>query len=276
MAYKKPPTDPFPQPNNPAGFGKFYAKVFIPEDGDPNSKFTFGGILTLWQNVNWLAWRALDIRDGGAYDTSVNGIVINSGLWRFKDYFGVWGLVHENGSWPALDPPRTWERHSLKILSTSHEFTDAGEPRFALPDAWVTNQPGFRCIETRPTASSVQYTEILLDDLPDGGLLNEVKVTSQGNTSSATIILGSYRVGRFQGTGAVEWISGVVQDTHLDNATDWTDEKVVTVLSLGGHQVNKTYTYFVRAVHPSKVGIPANSIFIKDVMYKGTAARLGL
>lgn len=266
--------EPIPQPANPIGFGKWYGKVFVPKDGDANAEATFAGILTLVHRTNWLAWRSIDIRSGGAYDTQ--NITINTGVWTFKDAFNLEDLRLTNGSWPLLVPERSWERHSLRIISTSHEFVDAGDVRFRLPDAWATNQPGFRCIETRPTTSIVQYTEIALDDLPDGGTLQGVMVTSRGiGLVASTLQKATYRVGRFKGTAATEWVSAEVVDVHVD--ADFTTPLSTTVYAAGNHIVDKSYMYFVRATHASRSGgTPGNPMYILDTKANGVAGRLGL
>lgn len=261
MTIKSGGTNPFPQPNNPAGYGKWYGKVTIPKDGDPNNEVTFLGITDLTERTNWLAWRILDIRNGGVY---ANAVVQFNGP-----------IVFGNSTYPLLEPARSWERHGLELMGVTH--TQAADPDDLtltfLPDAWVDFTSGEPVIDNRPMGSSAGKVWLRLRDLPDGATLTSVTISTIGLAISAPITKATFRLGRRKGRAAISWVAAAVSDTHSDG--NYITTELDTTVFSGSHTIDKDYVYFVEVTLPYKAS-PSGPMRIYNVKAAGTAARLGL
>jgi hypothetical protein len=265
----------FPLPSYVAGKGYWINKIPVPADGDYNNEATFApGYHGLADRTVWLAWRCIDIVGGGSYD---NAALQFNGFFLFTGEADFYDLRCTDGSWPTLEPARVWERHSLRLHTTGREKVDGDGAGMDYPDAWITNEGGFRAIQTRSTQSALRYSEIELYGLPDGGLFTDVEILSIGVTgaSSFPITYAQYRVARYQGDGPYEYLSAEVADVHVDG--DYESTTLATVIPLAADTiVNKDYVYVLIVKHPHKVGAPSGPMYLRDVKSSGTAGRLGL
>lgn len=266
--------EPIAQPTLVATFGKWITKITRPSDGDYiTAASVYVALDGLTDRTNWLAWRTIDIRGGGTY---LNAPVIMQGFWRFEDELEASDLQLTDGSWPTLFPARSWERHSLRLLTCTRGTPGSGpdDPLANLPDAWINAVGGAPTIQTRSTNSSAQFHWIALDDLPDGGTISTVSVTLKGaDAGTDPMTFPKYRVARFKGTGALEYLCAEANDEHV--FADWETAKTKTLTVTANATIDKSYTYVVIVKH-AYAGTAAGTAYVLDVKSVGTADRLGL
>lgn len=256
------------------GYGRWIGKIKVPADGDYNNGATFApGYQGQVDRTVWLYHRTIDIVSGGIIS---NAPLQFNGDFIFAGEVNCDNLHCSDGSWVSLDPLRPWERHSLRLHTTSRQVADTSDADANLPDAWTTTEGGFRAIRTRQTELTTRYHEIEVSDLPDAAQLTSVAVITQGVSHSDNVIVAKFRLGRYKGSAAMEWLSADTDDDHND--VNYLTERTTTFTPTGGtHTVDKSYIYVVRVTHPTKTGgLPGNDLYIKDVRCSGTASRLGL
>lgn len=255
----------FTQPSYIATFGKWNGKVVAVADGDNPNEAAFIGIKGLADRTVWLAYRTLDIRGGGVY---TNAVVQLNGPMLFADGRFI------SGSYPKLDPARSWERHSLRLVTFTRGASDTSDTDANLPDAWLVEVSGAPAIRTRSTDSASKFHWIALDDLPDGGTITSVTVTLKGaDNGTLAMTFPKYRVARFKGTGALEYLCAETDDAHV--FADWETPLTKTLTITANATIDKSYTYVLIVKHANH-STTAGTAYVLDVAAFGTATRLGL
>lgn len=228
--------------------------------------------------INVQAGGSVDVHGAVTLFTGA-GIVAQSGslsvLEPGSTFTSQGAFYFANGTWPKLSPDRTWERHSLRICNLTYDTSSEPEP--AKPDVWIRQSDqagGAECIQTRAAASSGRYHWIELVNLPDGGTITTVSVTSQGTLGTGVVTLPTYQVVRWQGSGAKQSMSSVVTDAH--SGANWTTATLTTSLSIiANNIIDKSYRYALIVFHPFESGFNG-AMRVYDVKATGTASELRL
>jgi hypothetical protein len=262
--------EPIAQPTTVATFGSWVTLITRPADGEAVTALSVTVALDgLAARTNWLAHRTIDIRAGGAYD---NAPIQFNGLFLLYGPTVVSNLEFTGGSWPKLSPARTWERHSLRILTSTR--SDSADPSAGVPDAWPTIVDGGAVIETRSTNELTKEHWVALDGLPDGGAITSIEVKLKGADGGAsTMNFPSYRPARFRGTGAIEYLAVEALDDHV--WADWATTKTKTITVTDNEIVDKDYSYVLIIKHANN-GVPSGRAYVLDVAVYGTSDRMGL
>jgi hypothetical protein len=149
-----------------------------------------------------------------------------------------------------LSPARSFEVHSTEAVPLT--WGTPGPPA-ADPDVWliesVINAPA-PMIRTRAANAAGRRHVIILRDLPPGGTLAEVVITTRGYAGSAGFTLPTYRIVRWRGANAVINVSALVTDVHAADASDWTTDVLETTITPAvAHTIETTHTYALLVNH---------------------------
>lgn len=176
------------------------------------------------------------------------------------------------GTWPALYPARSWTRRSMTIALTTHNNGDTnGSPD--APDTWLetsdaANTPVLR---TRTATASGQYTIVEFRNLPEGGTITQIDITSKGTGTTITQI-PQYRIIRWQdGEHNYTNVSALTDDVHTTaNFTSFSDTTTITPSSTT--TIDHNYQYGLLILHPYDAGGCYARFY--EVVMTGTATAL--
>lgn len=262
--------EPIPQPTPVATFGSWITLISRPADGEAVTALSVTVALDgLAARTNWLAWRTIDIRAGGAYDNAA--VQFNGPILLYGSTIAL-NLEFTGGSWPKLSPDRTWKRHSLRILTSTRTASD--DLSAGVPDAWPTIAGGAAVIETRSAAVSTKEHWIALDNLPDGGTITSVKVTVRGADAGLDgMTFPRFRPARIDGAGALEYLAVEALDGHV--WAEWENPLETSITVTDNETVDKSYQYVLVVKHAYS-GLPTGRAYVMDVEVSGSADRMGI
>lgn len=178
-----------------------------------------------------------------------------------------------NNTWPRLSPARPWERHSLRICKLTYDTNGAVEPD--KPDAWLSPSDlanGAECVQCRPTAVAGKYHWIDLTDLPNGGTISNVYVTTRGTSGQNNLALPTYKVVRWQGSSSTQDCSALITDVHT--VANWFSGLLTTPIPITANPtIDKSYRYALIINHPYEAGVNG-AMKVYDVRYVGTVSEI--
>jgi hypothetical protein len=225
-----------------------------------------GSVVNASGHIDFNSGSTVEIKSGSIWQLQAGGQLAMAGS------ISVTGEVtYSANNWPKLTT-RTWTRHSFDIaLTTFAGGTDVGPDD---PDVWVekSNQGDAPCMRTRPSSSSGQVHVVEFCDLPPGGVLTGVDVTTRGGESELPVY-PTYRIVRWQdGSDNFTSLSDLTTDIH-DVTGDWNTENQTTELTTNTTvTVDKAYRYGLRVFHPySAIG---NYMRIIKCVAQGTLGKI--
>lgn len=220
-------------------------------------KVEAGGAADWYGAATWYTGSGVTVQTGVTWVFNAGSTINSSGVLYFA-----------NGTWPAFSPVRNWERRSLLIATTTFSLGLGGPPQF--PNAWKINALGaVDQIETRPTSSASDYTDVEFVDLPIGGTLVTVTVECVGNgPGTVGMSFPSYQVIRWRGT-TMTTLSALTADTHV--LANWDVTPIATPVTITSNPtINPGYRYGVRIYHAYYGGSPAGAGYFTDCVASGT------
>jgi hypothetical protein len=209
--------------------------------------------------------------------TFQNSSSLTSGASAFAQWSGTWWFAGEcvfvGGTWPKLAGDRSWTRRAKAIALTTYNNGDTTGP--SAPDTWVETSdlaasPAFR---TATAAATGQYCIVEFDDLPDGGEITDVQVTTKGEATTLDG-LPTYLLVRWQtGESNPSSLSLLTTDGHTTGNFDLIVE-TTTITPSPAHTIDKAYRYGLKIFHP--YGTPSAYMRVYEVVISGTADSLRL
>lgn len=227
---------------------------------------------------------SLDIR-GACHIYDGAAVTVDGGSLLTQAFGASWTMNGTfnfgNSTWPLLAPNRTWERHSLTIASTSYVgVTGTNTPGSGAPDPEAMKvhsnaAGGIDTIYVRPTDQTDRYTEVEFHNLPDGGSITSMSISTQGISATGSTVLPSYEIFRQKFASAAESMSASTPDVHTTG--NFVSSFLTTSITVTAHTtISRDYRYFLRVNHAYNVSAPSGSMRIYDVRADGSSARLGL
>ena len=159
-------------------------------------------------------------------------------------WLGTWTFA--NDTWPQLAPARAWTRSSFDIISVYGE----GTPLMYWGLSPATNGP---CVATALATTTGKSSILRLLDLPVGGTLTSVVVTSQGFQGASTPTqVPTYRLVSWGDTSAAGLtnLSSVVTDAHAGG--NWLSTALDNTITASGSGfvIDPALNYGVLITHP--------------------------
>jgi hypothetical protein len=252
--------------------GSAWISGFVaPDDGDERLAAhiqVMGGMLA--ERTLYLKNTSINWSTGGTYNNAtiqLNGAVLLYGVTIAAN------LELTGGSSLKVSPARAWERHSLRLLTSTYLGADSANPSLD-PDAWPTLVAGAPAIQTRSSTDSSDEHWIALDDLPNGGTLATVEVTTKGADAGTSLMtFPRFRVARFKGTGALQFLCAEVTDAHV--LANWDTALPTSITITDNATIDKSFTY-VLVVRHAYYSPAAGKAYVLDVKAVGTVEVLGL
>lgn len=172
-------------------------------------------------------------------------------------WLGSW--TFGNDEWPQLAPARTWTRAGFDIIS----MVGDGTPEMYWGLSPATNGP---CVATALATTTGKKSLLRLLDLPVGGTLTSVVVTSQGFSGSSTPTqVPTYRLVSWGDTSAAGLtnLSSIVTDAHTGG--NWLSTALDnTITATGsGFVIDPALNYGVLVTHPYDGGFGTQGIFYR-------------
>ena len=186
--------------------------------------------------------------DGSTFVSEDGATAIWLGSWTFG-----------NDEWPQLSPARTWTRASFDIISMYGE----GTPEMYWGLSPATNGP---CVATSLATVTGKKSILRLLDLPVGGTLTSVVVTSQGFQGASTPTqVPTYRLVSWGDTSAAGLtnLSSVVTDAHTGG--NWLSTALDNTITASGSGfvIDPALNYGVLVTHPYDGGFGTQGIFYR-------------
>jgi hypothetical protein len=214
----------------------------------------------------------------GSTLTAASGSTVTAAAGSTVSFSG--STTFANSTNPQLSPARTWTRRSLRICKVGYD-TDDGTTAPEGPHAWVSSWEEGADAQTSSVAPHIRtsfvqtsghWHWIELTDLPVGGTITEVTVTSYGVVrNSTTNTNGSYKVVRWNTSGTVQDMSASTPDVHDISSNPTWEAVEETDITITAHStISPSYRYAVIVTHPFAGGMPGASIAIMDVKSTGT------
>lgn len=175
-----------------------------------------------------------------AADVEVTGDVLLTGDTTFGD-----------GTFPLLDPARTWTRRAGRIAAVNYDPDAVALVTFS---AYFANTPILRLLSGASVSNKVMFE---FDPPPDGATAIEVVIQSRGpNPLGDVTTNATYHVVRWQeGTLAVPGsMSPITDDAHDLTQAQWQTKQTTTIAVNANATIDRAYRYGVLVTLPDIAG----------------------
>jgi hypothetical protein len=243
------------------GFGNVYGALTLISSG-PGTFTAQSGTTSTW-NSGATATHALgsttnhngvvNLNSGGAVSCK-SGSTFGGSTGAFAQWAGEWWFAGTakfvSGTWPLLDPVRTWTRYASTIALTSYNNHASSGPASA--DLWValSDSAAAPCFQTASATNSGDYSLIEFHDLPAGASLTRVEVDTKGGSGTVPVY-PTYRIVRWRtGDATLDNVSALTTDDHSVSGNWNTDVATTTLTPSAAHTIDNTYRYGLRVDHP--------------------------